>query len=121
MSILHVTQNGEDKSIVDFTTLMRKINWTIVMLLGGVAPIRAALALAPGVKTANCVGKHTDIIISIGSIPMAIPPLRKESDNDDIGRIQAAYPGRFEGLAHSFLLSNYILQLFLSEPISALF
>ncbi len=30
----------------------------------------------------------------------AVVPLRKESDNDDIGRIQAAYPGRFEGLAH---------------------
>ncbi len=43
LSILHVTQNGEDKSIVDFTTLMRKINWTIVMLLGGVAPMSALL------------------------------------------------------------------------------
>ncbi len=34
------------------------------------------------------------------NVVKAVVPIRKENDNDDIARIQAAYPGRFEGLAH---------------------
>lgn len=34
------------------------------------------------------------------NVVKGVVPIRKENDNDDIARIQALYPGRFEGLAH---------------------
>lgn len=34
------------------------------------------------------------------NIVAAMVPIRIENDNEDIGRIKEAYPGRFEGLAH---------------------
>lgn len=43
LSIIKVEQNGLSTSIVNFSKLMSKVNWSIVLLLGGVAPMSALL------------------------------------------------------------------------------
>ncbi len=43
LSFIKIEQGGVEKSIVNFAGLMRKVNWSIVLLLGGVAPMSALL------------------------------------------------------------------------------
>ena len=43
LCIAKVERNGRRESVVNFAKLMSKVNWTIVILLGGVAPMSAML------------------------------------------------------------------------------